>query len=159
MSNIPDFVLQIQEVERNLKATWTVVKDDWRDSVAQQYNDYVIDIYVENFSKYITGNGIKGYGIDDLMSQMDKHMQDMADLTGISENVQFAFAAGPLHNGRLNNAFNNEMEVESLHSVQDNGGVVHDSNRDRFYWDEHNDGAKPGELNNNDIVEIYNQKK
>lgn len=159
MSNIPDFVLQIQEVERNLKATWEVVHEDWRDAAAQSFNDDVMSIYVSNFSRYITGDNLTGYGVDELMQQMDKHLQDMAELTGISEDVQFAFAAGPQHNGRLNNAFNKELEVEESNSVIRNGGIVHDFNRDRFYWDERLDGAKPGELSNDDIVELYKNKE
>lgn len=159
MSNIPDFVLQIQEIERNLKATWEVVHDDWRDESAQSFNDDVMPIYLSNFSRYITGNNLTGYGVDELMQQMDKHLQDMAELTGISEDVQFTCAAGLQHNGKLHNVLNDEIEVEDSNGVIRNGGIVHDSNRDRFYWDERLDGAKPGELSNEDIVELYKNKE
>ena len=43
MSNIPDFVLQIQEVERNLQARWQVVQEDWRDSAAESFKEDVMD--------------------------------------------------------------------------------------------------------------------
>ena len=75
MSNIPDFVLQIQEVERNLKAEWQLVQEDWRDQVAERFNSGIMEPYSLNFQQYITGEGIKGYGVDQLMQQMDKHLQ------------------------------------------------------------------------------------
>lgn len=164
MSNIPDFVLQVQEAERNLKAQWQIVQKDWHDEAAKSFNENIMDIYCWNFGQYITGKDIKGYGIDKLMQQMDKHMQDMSKLTGISANVAFAYAAGPQHNGMVNNWFDEAIDVENLEMVKDRGGVVHNENRDRDYWDNNPysrtyDGVKPGELQNEDVKKIMNQKQ
>ena len=164
MSNIPDFVLQIQEAERNLKAHWQVVQQDWRGDTADSFNDGIMDPYCQNFQKYITGEGIKGYGVDQLMKQMDKHMQDMAQLTGISENVAFAYAAGPQYNGKINNWFEEPIDVENNEHVKKRGGIVHDENRDRYYWNDNPnsvnyDGVRPGELQDDDIKKIINKKQ
>ena len=158
MSNIPDFVLQVQEVERNLQAEWQLTQEDWRDHIAERFNNGVIEPYSENFQQYITGEGIKGYGVDQLMQQMDKHLHDMSTLTGISEDVAFVCAAGPQHNGSVNNWSDDEINVENLDMVKDRGGVVHNDNRDRDYWEERRDGTKPGELRDNDIQEIFKNK-
>lgn len=158
MSNIPDFVLQIQEVERNLKAEWQLVQQDWRDQVAERFNSGIMEPYSRNFQQYITGEGIKGYGVDELMQQMDKHLQEMASLTGISEDVAFACAAGPQYNGKVNNWADNEIDVQQCSVVRDRGGIVHDQNRDRDYWKERHDGTKPGELRDQDIQEIFKNK-
>ena len=164
MSNIPDFVLQIQEVERNLKARWQVVQSDWRGATADSFNDGVIEPYCSNFHKYITGDGIKGLGVDQLMQQMDKHLNEMARLTGISEDVAFVCAAGPQYNGGVKNWFGEEIDVEGHELVSERGGIVHDEKRDRDYWDDDShslgyDGVKPGELQDEDIQSIINQKK
>ena len=164
MGNIPDFVLQIQEAERNLKAKWQMVQNDWRGQAANNFNSGVMEPYTANFHKYITGDGIRGCGVDDLMKRMDKHMQAMAKLSGVSEDVAFACAAGAQHNGGVNNMFDDHIDVENLDIVRSRGGVVHNSNRDRDYWNNDSssfgyDGAKPGELNNNDIEKIMQQKR
>ncbi len=158
MSNIPDFVLQIQEVERNLKAEWQLVQEDWRDQVAERFNSGIMEPYSLNFQKYITGEGIKGYGVDQLMQQMDKHLQEMARLTGISEDVAFVCAAGPQYNGKVNNWHDDEINVEECKVVNNRGGIVHDERRDRDYWEERYDGVKPGELRDKDIQEIFKDK-
>lgn len=164
MNNIPDFVLQIQEVERNLKARWQVVRSDWRGKTADSFNDGIIEPYCKNFHDYITGEGIKGLGIDQLLQQMDKHLKDMARLTGVSEDVAFVCAAGPQYNGGVKNWFEKEIDVENHELVQKRGGIVHNDNRDRDYWDDNPfsiryDGVKPGELQDEDIRKIINQKQ
>lgn len=164
MSNIPDFVLQIQEVERNLKARWMLTQEDWRYSAADSFNDYIMDPYCRNIHQYITGEDITGYGVDQLIKQMDKHMQDMSQLTGISEDVAFYCAAGPQHNGMVKNWHDNEIDVENLDFIKERGGIVHNQNRDRDYWNDNPnswdyDGPKPGELQDKDIKNIMNQKQ
>lgn len=163
MSNIPDFVLQIQEAERNLKAQWQVVQQDWKLGTAQSFNDGVMDPYCLNFKRYITGEGLTGYGVDKLMQQMDKHLQDMSKLTGVSENVAFACAAGPQYNGKVKNWFGEGINVENCDEVLNRDGIVHNANRDRDYWNDNPgssgyDGVKPGELQDNDVKKIMNQK-
>lgn len=164
MSNIPDFVLQIQEAERNLKARWQVAQEDWRDASAESFQNDVMEPYCRNFQQYITGDGIKGYGVDQLMQQMDRHLQDMASLTGISEDVAFVCAAGPQYNGKVKNWHDEEIDVENMDLINNRGGVVHNQNRDRDYWNDspsssNSDGVKPGELQDDDVKRIMNQKQ
>lgn len=164
MSNIPDFVLQIQEVERNLKAQWQVVQEEWRDSAAESFNNNIMEPYTRNFQQYITGEGIKGYGVDQLVQQMDKHLQDMERLTGISANYAFSCAAGPQYSGKLNNWFDRERDVENNGNVMARDGVVHNELRDRDYWNDNPneidyDGIKPGELQDENIQEIMKNKQ
>ena len=81
MSNIPDFVRQVQEVEQKLKAEWQSVQGGWQDGVAERFNEGVMVPYSRNFRQYITGEGITGYGLEQLMRQMERHLQDMGSLT------------------------------------------------------------------------------
>jgi hypothetical protein len=164
MSNIPDFVLQIQEAERNLKAQWQVAQKDWRDESSANFNSGIVEPYCKNFHEYITGEGIRGYGVDKLMQQMDKHMKDMARLTGVSEDVAFVCAAGPQYNGGVKNWFGDEIDVDGSELVKKRGGIVHNENRDRDYWNDvpytpWYDGVKPGELQDGDIQKIMIQKQ
>lgn len=163
MSNIPDFVLQIQEVERNLKAQWQLVQEDWRDSAAESFKNDIMEPYTRNFQQYITGEGIKGYGVDKLVQQMDKHLQDMERLTGVPANFAFACAAGPQYNGGVKNWFDEEIDIEQDERVMRRGGIVHNEFRDRDYWNDNPnsydyDGVKPGELQDQNILEIMKQK-
>ncbi len=81
MSNIPDFVAQVQDVENKLSAEWQSVQEGWQDSVAAGFNESVMIPYFNNFQQYITGQGLNGLGIEQLLLQMDKHLQDMEPLT------------------------------------------------------------------------------
>ena len=157
--NIPDFVQQIQEVERNMKACWQVTQDDWKDQSAQSFDEHIMQPYLKVFESYITGEGIKGLGVEELMQHMDKHLRDMEEISGVSQNVQFAFAAGCQHNGKLNNWNDDEIDVEESDLVKGRNGVVHDDNRNRDYWKEDTNGTKPGELKDKDILEIFKEKQ
>lgn len=81
MIGSPDFVLQVQEVERKLQAEWQTVQEGWQDSVADGFNNGVIIPYMRNFRQYLTGEGISGYGLEHLLQQMDSHLQEMESLT------------------------------------------------------------------------------
>ena len=39
MSNIPDFAMQVQEVQRQIEAQSDVTAQDWKDAVQQRYYD------------------------------------------------------------------------------------------------------------------------
>jgi len=80
MSNTPDFVRQVQDVEQKLKTEWQSVQEGWQDRVAEGFNEGTMVPYFKNFQQYITGEGISGYGLTLLLQQMDRHLQDMASL-------------------------------------------------------------------------------
>ena len=77
MSNIPNFVSQVQNVEHQLKSEWITVQEVWLDSVAESFNAGSMEPYLKNFPLYIVGDGFEGLGIVILLRQMDKHLQDM----------------------------------------------------------------------------------
>jgi len=81
MSNTPDFVHQAQEVEQKLIAEWQSVQDGWQDIVAERFNEGVMIPYLRNFQQYVTGEGISGYGLEQLLQQMDRHLHEMSSLT------------------------------------------------------------------------------
>ena len=161
MSNIPDFVLQIQEVERQLKTQMEATADDWRDGKREEYYQKYMDKYCDDIETYINGGGnMKGKGVNDLMVFCDQKLQEMERLSGISANVQFELAAIGMHNGHLNDFYDEDMDVENMKLIKNRGGVVHDANRVRDYWNNNRNcvdynGPRPGELNQDDIKEIY----
>ena len=87
MNNTPDFVLQIQEVEHDLTAKWQEAQQVWRDNVAERFRTTIMEPYTHNFNQYLTGEGINGYGVADLMQHMNMHLQEMSSLTGYTEEV------------------------------------------------------------------------
>ena len=80
MSNIPDFPYRVQEIERNLQAEWLSVQEGWQDSVAEGFNNGVMIPYMRNFQQYLTGQGISGCGLEQLLQQMERHLQEMESL-------------------------------------------------------------------------------
>ncbi len=160
MSNIPDFVLQIEEVERQLRTQMEVTADDWRDRKKDEYYQKYMDPYCERIETYINGGtNMKGMGINELVVFCDNKLQEMENLSGIPANVQFELAAVGQHDGHLNDYFDNDMDVESMDMIKNRGGVVHDNQHVRDYWDNSNgcgyNGPRPGELAQDDIRDIY----
>ena len=80
MSNIPDFVSQVQEVEQKLKTEWLSVQAGWQDHVAESFREEIMEPYQQTFQQYIAGEGFGGCGVEQLLLQMDKHLQDMDSL-------------------------------------------------------------------------------
>lgn len=80
MSVIPDFVYQVQETEHDLNSEWQSVHAAWQDIVAEGFNEGTMEPYMRNFQQYLTGDGISGLGLEQLLIQMDKHLNDMASL-------------------------------------------------------------------------------
>lgn len=80
MSGITDFVLQVRDTERALAAEWQTVQQGWQDGVAEGFNNGVMIPYMRNFQQYLSGEGLSGYGLEQLLQQMDKHQQEMKSL-------------------------------------------------------------------------------
>lgn len=162
MSNIPDFVLQVEEVERQLKTQMDVTADDWRDRKKDEYYQKYLDKYCDMIDTYINGGSdMTGMGVNDLVVFCDNKLQEMERLSGISANVQFELAAIGRHNGHLNDYFDNDIDVENMEMVQKRGGIVHNEQHVRDYWDNDShssgcNGPRPGELNQEDIRQVYN---
>lgn len=160
MSNIPDFVMQLQEQERQLKTQMDATADDWRDEVKDKFYDKYMDTYSEMIETYINGGkDMSGKGVNDLMEFMDQKLEEMEDLSGISADVQFQAASLGQHDGHMNDFFDYDMNVENMQCVKDRGGIVHDNNRVRDYWNNNPgspgyNGSRPGELKQDDIKEI-----
>lgn len=81
MSNCPDFVHQVQEVERRFSSEWQIVQNGWQDSVAERFHQEAVESITRSLSQYISGIGLGGYGLERLLQQMDSHLQQMESLT------------------------------------------------------------------------------
>jgi hypothetical protein len=163
MSNIPDFVLQIKEVERQLRSQMEATAEDWRDRKKEEYYQAYMEEYCNDIDTYITGKGnITGMGVNDLVVFCDRKLQEMERLSGISANVQFELAAIGQHNGCLNDYFDKDIDVEDMEMIKRRGGIVHDDQHVRDYWNDNENsvdynGPRPGELNQDEIGEIYRE--
>lgn len=78
MNKIPDFVNQVRDVEQQLMAEWQSVRECWHDGVADSFYEGVMEPCLRNLHRYITGEGFEGGGLEQLVKQMDSHLQDMA---------------------------------------------------------------------------------
>ena len=81
MSSTTDFVAQVRDVERKLTTEWQTVQQGWQDSVAESFDEGVMKPYMRNFQQYLSGEGLSGCGLEQLLQQMDRHLQEMNSLT------------------------------------------------------------------------------
>ena len=153
MSNIPDFAMQVQELERQIEAQCDVTAEDWKDSVQKRFYDSFISAYKEKLELYIHGgSGMSGKGINDLLIFLDEKMQEMEAHTGIPADITFMTAVGASYTGTIRDGFGNNINVESAYEVQNRGGIVHNEKLERDYWQ--NNGSRPGEYSNDEIERI-----
>ena len=163
MGNIPDFVLQLQEIERQLKAQMESTADDWRDRKKDEYYQKYLDNYCDDIETYINGGGnMSGFGVNDLVVFCDQKLQEMESLSGVPADVQFELAALGQHDGHVVDFFDNDMNVEEMGMIQKRDGIVHNDQRIRDYWNNdpnsgNYNGPRPGELNQDEIREIYDK--
>jgi len=159
MSNIPDFAMQAMEISRQIEAQSSVTAEDWKDSVKERYYTNYVDVYTQDIDLYIHGgSGIAGKGINDLLVFLDEKMQQMAQLTGISEDVSFSYAAGNFHSGEIRDNFDNPIDVASQNEVEHRDGVIHNEYHERDYWEETQRGSRPGQYSHNELLDIMEQR-
>ena len=118
MSNIPDFAMQVQEVQRQIEAQSDVTAQDWKDAVQQRYYDNYMNAYKEKMELYIHGgSGISGKGINDLLVFLDEQMQKMEQLTGVPADLTFMCAAGASYTGSVRDNYGVSIPVEEKEMV------------------------------------------
>lgn len=162
MSNIPDFAMQVQEVQRQIEAQSDVTAQDWKDAVQKRYYDNYMNAYKEKMEFYIHGgSGISGKGINELLVFLDEQMQKMEVLTGVPADVTFLCAAGTSYSGSVRDNYGVDINVESSQEVQGRNGIVHNEKRERDYWQEGGgsyNGTRPGQYSNEEIKQIMDYR-
>lgn len=165
MSNIPDFAMQVQEVQRQIEAQSDVTAQDWKDAVQQRYYDNYMNAYRETMELYIHGgSGISGKGINDLLVFLDEQMQKMEQLTGVPADLTFMCAAGASYTGSVRDNYGVSIPVEAFKEIQERDGVVHNEKRERDYWREEgtffepDNGTRPGQYSNEEIEQIMDYR-
>lgn len=159
MSNIPDFTAQVLEIQRQLEGQAAATSDDWKDSVKDRYYARYIDPYRQKIDLYIHGGSdMFGKGIDELLVFLDVQMQEMAKLTGLSDDLAFSCAAGDGHTGSVRDNYGNPIDVSGHEDVRNRDGIVHNKRFERDYWNESIHGSRPGQYSNEEINEIMKQR-
>ncbi len=160
MSNIPDFAMQAMEIARQIEAQSSVTAEDWNDSVKERYYTNYVDLYTQDINLYIHGgSGIVGKGISDLLVFLDEKMQQMAQLTGIFEDVSFSYATGKSHSGMIRDNFDKLIDVPNQNEVRNRDGVIHNEYHERDYWEESQSGSRPGQYSHNELLDIMKQRE
>jgi hypothetical protein len=128
---IPDFVLQMQEIEQNLQSQCEATKNQWQDSVAKRFYNNFIEEYSEKTKSYLFGAiNMRGMGLDDLLKYIDCKQNEMKELSGVDAPAK-------------------EYSI----------GRVHDSLRERNPWDTNIfPHTQPGEMDAEDRHEILNKR-
>lgn len=95
---IPDYVLQVQEIQRNLETQSIVTREGWQDSVAKRFYEKYVDEYDKKASLYINGGmGMMGMGLDELLRFFDQKQQEMERLSGVGMSIH-AGSGSRIHN-------------------------------------------------------------
>lgn len=163
--NIPDFAMQVQELQRQIEAQSDVTSQDWRDLVQKRYYENFIHAYKEITDLYIHGGmGMYGMGINELLVFLDEQMQKMEELTGVPADVTFMCAAGASYTGSVRDNYGVNIPVEAFRKVQERDGVVHNEKHERDYWREEgslfepDNGTRPGQYSNEEIKQIMDYR-
>lgn len=160
MSNIPDFAMQAMEIARQIEAQSAATADDWRDAVKERYYDSYVEMYAQKLDLYIHGgSAMTGKGINDMLVFLDEKMQQMSQLTGISEEVSFSCAAGPGYSGMIRDNADRIIDVPNQQEVISRDGVIHNEYHERDYWEESQGGSRPGQYSHDEILEIMKQRE
>ena len=127
---IPDYVLQVQEIQRNLESQSLVTMESWQDSVAKRFYANYMEKYSDVIYLYINGGmEMRGKGLNDLLEFFDQKQNEMAKLTGMDINV----------------------DVDSY-------SKGHNQYRERCSWNENYEFSQPGNLNAGEIKGIMNER-
>ena len=95
---IPDYVLQVQEIQRNLETQSLVTREGWQDSVAKRFYEKYVDEYNKTTNLYINGGmGMMGMGLDELLRFFDQKQQEMERLSGVGMSIH-AESGSRIHN-------------------------------------------------------------
>lgn len=160
MSNIPDFAMQAMEIERQIETQSSVTAEDWKDSVKERYYNNYINLYSNKLELYIHGGSdMQGKGIDELLVFLDEKMQQMEQLTGISEDVSFSYASSGAYSGVIQDNFDCSIDVSEQDEVKNRHGVIHNESHERDYWNEKESGSRPGQYSHDELKQIMNQRK
>lgn len=166
MSYIPDFVLNLQEIQRSVGEQAAVTAEQWRDSVKERfYHDYV-DHFDHVINVVIHGqdgsDSINKRSLNDLLVFISDCIMEMAQIAECSPDEIFQEACYQTgvgcSDGMLKDNFGNPINPMDNWHVTSRDGVVHDSHLTRDYWDPLSHGSRPGELDNEDISRIMDRR-
>lgn len=154
---IPDYVLQMQEIQRQFESTANVLKEDWKDDVQKRFYDDFVTPFSEDTKTYMYGgSGIYGMGLDELLKLMEKQMNAMSSLAGVNVTADVVAVSLGGHSS-LRGLADNEVVAAGVYD-----GAVHDEYRDRDYWHQefpYNHGPKPGELMHNEMNQVTEERE
>ncbi len=78
-----DYVLQMQEIQREVLAQAEATKSLWQDDVAKRYYSDYVDCYEKDINAYLRGGSeIRGKGLEELLELFEQKIEEMAQLTG-----------------------------------------------------------------------------
>lgn len=167
MSNIPDFVLNLQEIQRTVGEQAAVTAELWRDSVEKDFYYEYVEPFDHVINVVIHGRDGMDYiyerSLNDLLVFISDRIDEMANIAECSpdEIYQQAYHHGDqssYSDDLLIDNFGCSMDPMNDRHVRARGGVVHDGRLTRDYWDPLSHGARPGELDNKDIGEIMERR-
>ena len=164
MNNIPDFVMQIKEVEKQLRVQCDISAEDWKDKTQDRFYSKFFDQYFSSFETYIKGGSdICSDGLNDFLIKINEMLQKMEKLTGIPADVTFAMASGVACGDVVLNNIGETVHVTANAAVVARDGIVHNERHERDYWDNNDsifsDGTRPGEYSHDEIEEIMDYRE
>ena len=164
---IPDFVLNLQEVQRSIGEQAGVTAALWQDCVKERYYEK----YVERFDHYINivCNGIDGTetiyqrSLNDMLEVLSDCIMEMADIMHTSpeylyQEAYYGRVLDPDEADQMKDNYDQTFNPMHDRHVEDRGGIVHDDRLTRDYWDTTIHGARPGEIGNEDVNRILEER-
>lgn len=153
---IPDYVLQMQEIQRQFESTANVLEEDWQDNVQKRFYEEYVEPFKKDTDTYMYGgSNLYGKGLDELLKLMEKQMDAMSDIAEV--NVTADVVAVSLgRQSALRGVAGNVIGAAGEYD-----GPVHDEYRDRNYWRQefpYFHGPKPGALMHKEMNEVTEER-
>ena len=153
---IPDYVVQLQEIQRQFSAHTDMLKDTyWKDCVQESYYSKYIDEYDSNINKAISGKECKGKGLNDFLRFLDEKQREMYSITGIQVYIP-DYAPSGIMDGLVRIDDNRVFDVHGPLSPSEEPVVSEYG--ERKYWDKDKYGHKPGELDDGEVSDVMQKR-
>ncbi len=160
--NIPDYVFQLQEIERQLLVQADMTAAVWKDDVKKRFYEQHVEQYSHIIQLVINGDhhgdfGIYKRGLNEMLEGISDCFNQMAGASGTSAEELFNRAMNGMHDGSLQDHYNQNVDVENYNKVRDRG-IVYDENLERDYWSPTFNGPRPGTMGSEDREEIMKRR-
>lgn len=142
--NIPDFVLQFEEIQRLFLTEVELANSAWNDQVSRRYNEQFIEPYQNEINYYLWGKRgnvwapLRGYGLNELIELIEREANKCSKLCLVPRSSHGLFVPGRVHDTNLDRENWRPKDYEGFIpcdlDISDVGRLKEEQERTRNEW-------------------------